>query len=312
MWADQQLCQITLPRLATFARVFARIIGFLFYCLPLQFFVHFNMKKPYSFIKISATGNDFILFDNRDDHFDARRDALFFSRLCQHHMAIGADGVILLEKSAHADFRYVHINSDGSNAEMCGNGSRAIAWFAHDMGIVQNKASFEINGLIYHACIDGLSVTTEFVPAAEPDWTVDIVDEPDMENGGFIDTGVPHFVIYSRAVQQLDVALLGKKYRHHARFPAGSNIDFVQVLGAQQLRVRTFERGVEAETLACGTGAVASVLISSRKKNITSPCSVQFPGGQVRVEFSADFQHIAFTGTVTPVYRGTIEETFYA
>jgi diaminopimelate epimerase len=270
------------------------------------------MKKPNSFIKISATGNDFILFDNRNHGLDGHRDARFFSRLCQHHLAIGADGVILLEASDRADFRYVHINSDGSIAEMCGNGSRAIAWFAHQLGIVQEHASFEINGQIYHAIINGLTVTTEFIPAGEPDCSAVLVEESFLQTGGFIDTGVPHFVIFCLDVQQVDVAGLGKKYRHHPRFARGSNVDFVQVLGPQQLQVRTFERGVEAETLACGTGAVASVLISSTKKNIVSPCSVQFPGGQVSVEFSADFQRIAFTGLVTPVFHGIIEDSFYA
>jgi len=270
------------------------------------------MKKKLSFIKISATGNDFILIDNRDAGLNRLQDAALFSRLCQVHRAIGADGVILLEKSDRADFRYVHINANGSNAEMCGNGSRAISWFARELGIVTSRACFEINHHIYHSVIDGSRVTTEFISPGRFDPTITIVEEPDFECGGFIDTGVPHLVLYVDQVARTDVAVWGHKYRHHPFFPAGTNVDFVQVQDLQTLAVRTFERGVEAETLACGTGAVASALVSQVKKGILSPCQIHFPGGSVQVAFSEDWQKIHLTGLVTPVYRGVVEESFYA
>lgn len=258
------------------------------------------------FIKISATGNDFILIDNRDGRWDHQRDALLFSRLCQHHLSIGADGVILLEQSSRADFRYCHINSDGSLAGMCGNGSRAIAWFATTLGIGAGSVDFEISGRIYHAEVRGLEVTTTFVPPGAPDPEFDVVIDTGMQAGGLIDTGVPHYVIFVAEVAAVDVAGRGLFYRHHPAFAAGANVDFVEVANRHELRVRTFERGVEAETLACGTGAVASSIISCRHGRVTSPVTVHFPGGDVVVEFDAEFQWVTLHGPVTPVYAGTL------
>jgi diaminopimelate epimerase len=258
------------------------------------------------FIKISATGNDFILIDNRSGRWEAQRDAAFFSRLCRHRLRIGADGVILLEESGRADFRFVHINSDGSLAGMCGNGSRAIAWFATLLGIGGGRPTFEINERIYQADVRGLEVTTAFVPPGPADLDCDIVGDPGMQAGGFIDTGVPHYVIFVQDAAAVDVAGRGSWYRHHAAFPAGANIDFVAPAGAHDLNVRTFERGVEAETLACGTGAVASSIISHHRGLVLSPVTVHFPGGDVTVAFDDSHTRVTLSGTVTPVYAGTL------
>lgn len=270
------------------------------------------MKRTLTFYKISATGNDFILFDNRTALLESRRDAAFFSRLCRPHTAVGADGVILLEQSDRADFRYVHVNSDGSLAEMCGNGSRAVSWFAQKLGVVQDQASFEINGHLYHSTIHGLTVTTDFIPAGRPMLSLPVIEEPALQCGGLIDTGVPHLVIFVDQVAKVDVAGVGRKYRHHPFFPKGTNVDFVQPGKENELSVRTFERGVEAETLACGTGAVAAALIAHVRKGMGSPCRVRFPGGIVQVDFSDDFHTIRLTGEVTPVFHGVLEEPFHA
>ncbi|MBN2355237.1 diaminopimelate epimerase, partial [candidate division KSB1 bacterium] len=160
---------------------------------------------PINFLKISATGNDFILIDNRDGRLQAVRDAAFFSRICRRRRSVGADGVILLESSKEADFRYVHINADGSIAEMCGNGSRAIVHFAARLGIIDKTARFEINGNIYHAVVDGNRITTEFIPPGPYRLDVDIITEDGYTAGGLIDTGVPHFVIFVEDVQGAEV-----------------------------------------------------------------------------------------------------------
>jgi diaminopimelate epimerase len=270
------------------------------------------MIEQTAFLKISATGNDFILIDNREGRFEAVRDAQTFSRLCRHRIAVGADGVILLEKSKLADFRYVHINSDGSIAEMCGNGSRAIAWFAHHLGLIQTNATFEINDNIYHVALSGLRVTTEFVPPGKPILDLDIIDEAELEVGGFIDTGVPHLVLYVKESAAIDVDRIGRKYRSHPFFPHGTNVDFAQIRNMDTANVRTFERGVEAETLACGTGAVAVAVISQIRKVMRSPSTLCFPGGELTVSCSDDFTRVKLTGLVTPVYRGVIEESFHA
>ncbi len=258
------------------------------------------------FIKISATGNDFILFDNRAGRFSAGRDAAFFSRICRHRVSVGADGVILLEPSPHADFRYIHINSDGSLAEMCGNGSRAVAWFARSLGIGADALDFEINSQIYHAQVRGCEVTTTFVPPGPADLSLDVVADAGMQAGGFIDTGVPHYVIFVEDAAAVDVAGRGPVYRRHPAFPAGANIDFIQVVDDHTIKARTFERGVEAETLACGTGAVASSIISHLHGKTISPVQVVFSGGTVTVAFDAGLTRVTLAGSVAPVYKGEL------
>jgi len=259
-----------------------------------------------NFIKISATGNDFILVDNRSGVWSARDDAPFFSAICRHRLSVGADGVILLEPSSRADFRYLHVNSDGSLAGMCGNGSRAVAWFARQLGIGGDELSFEINGNLYTARVEGRHVTTAFIPPGEYDLNRLADDDDGVTPGGYIDTGVPHYVLFTGEVTAVDVAGRGAWYRRHPAFPEGANIDFVQVLDSHHLRVRTYERGVEAETLACGTGAVASSIISHLRGRASSPVEVDFPGGQLVVVFNADFSGITLAGTVDPVYAGEL------
>ncbi len=261
------------------------------------------------FIKISATGNDFILLDNRHGGWDAKRDADYFTSLCRRRLRVGADGVILLEKSTTADLRYVHINSDGSLAEMCGNGSRAIAWYARQLGLGSDGlVTFEIMEKHYSARVDGRHVTTTFVPPGPANLDLNILTEEFLQTGGFINTGVPHFVIFVNDLAKTDVAGLGAFYRRHPAFPRGANIDFVAVDSPHSLHVRTFERGVEAETLACGTGAVASAVISHLRQGVASPVDIHFPGGDVTVGFSDDFSRVTLAGTVTPVYEGQLIE----
>ncbi len=268
---------------------------------------------PLSFVKISATGNDFILIDNRDGQLQAARDGDFFRAICRRRLSVGADGVILLENSERADFRYVHINSDGSIAEMCGNGSRAIVYFAAQLGIIKDRATFEINHEIYHAKLVGNRVTTEFIPPSPADLSLDIFPEMGYRVGGFITVGVPHLVIFTADVARAEVERLGRKYRHHPLFPAGTNVDFVQMVEQapidevkSHLLVRTYERGVEAETLACGTGAVASAIISHLRHGTNSPLRVTFPGGDLLVTFDANLSHITLSGEVTMVYRAEL------
>jgi diaminopimelate epimerase len=264
-----------------------------------------NMKKI-EFTKISATGNDFIVIDNRKGILDLYEDARFFSHICQRRVSFGADGVILLEKSRVANFRYAHVNVDGSIAEMCGNGSRAITYFARALGLIGNRANFEIHGHIYHATIEGRKVTTEFIPPSEMDINVPILEEPNMESGGYIVLGVPHFVIFVADADSANVTELGHKYRHHPFFPRGTNVNFVELSDRQTLCVRTFERGVEAETLACGTGAVAAAIIGHMRKQIDLPVRLIFKGGELTVDFKQDLSRITLTGFVTPVYRAQL------
>jgi len=258
------------------------------------------------FIKVSATGNDFILIDNRSGTWSAERDAAFFSRLCRHHESIGADGVILLESSTRADFRYVHINADGSIAGMCGNGSRAIAWFARRLGLGSKNLSFEISGRLYQARVEGLQVTTRMLPPGEIDLDRDAASQRGWRSGGFIDTGVPHYVILVPDVRQVDIAREGPFFRYHPLFPAGANADFVEIVAPHHLRVRTWERGVEGETLACGTGAMAAALLCHRRGLAVAPVHLDFPGGRLTIDFNTELSKITLSGMIDPVYEGEL------
>ncbi|MCR4437935.1 MAG: diaminopimelate epimerase [bacterium] len=260
------------------------------------------------FVKMSATGNDFAVFDNRQGYLDLRRHRAWLSWFCQRRTGVGADGVILVQDSGAADFGYVHINADGSIAEMCGNGSRAVAFFAHQEGIAGSPMRFEIGGRIYAAWVEGKTATIQFVPPSSPRLEPGVAKEPFLQEGGFIDTGVPHYVLFVEAVEGIDVLSLGRKYRHHPAFaPRGSNVDFVQVVDEHQLRMRTYERGVEDETLACGTGAVASAIIAHLRRGCQSPVEVLAPGGLLQVTLDRDFRHITLSGEVDPVFEGHID-----
>ena len=261
------------------------------------------------FTKMSATGNDFIVIDNRSGILNCDRDKEFLSRICQRKVSVGADGVILLESSKRCDFKYVHMNSDGSIAEMCGNGSRAISYFAHSKGIVAQNAKFEILGKIYQVKINGNMVTTDFNSPVDQKFNLGIVSESYLQEGGFINSGVPHLVLFVKDVNAVDVANIGRKYRHQKEFSEGTNVDFVQVERSNFLKVRTFERGVEGETLACGTGAVASAIISNKKGLTTPPITVQYAGGELGIDFKKNFKNITLTGKVDLIYTGIIHFT---
>jgi diaminopimelate epimerase len=266
--------------------------------------------KKLHFSKISATGNDFILIDNRNLEWHPLQDRKIFQSICQRRQGVGADGIILLQNSTRSDFEYIHINSDGSIAEMCGNGSRAIAFFAKENGIAGKDLAFDIQGRIYRAHVNGCHVTTEFIPPQPPEFDLNIIDEPDLNEGGFIDTGVPHFVLFVKNIHDIDTSGLGRKYRHHPRFKRGSNIDFVQIRDEHNLLVRTYERGVEAETLACGTGAVATAVIAFLHKHVFPPVDIHFPGGTLQINFD-DLNTISLSGSVTLIYMATLEESFF-
>ena len=261
-----------------------------------------------AFTKISATGNDFIVFDNRTNDLSAGRHHTWFQQICRRRLSIGADGVILLESSSRADFRYIHINSDGNEAEMCGNGTRAISMFAFKNKIAGQNLKFEINGSVYEASVADTRVTTQFKTPNTPQFNLGILSENNFEEGGFINTGVPHYVLFSRDIDKIDVATQGAFYRHHKVFaPNGVNVNFAEVIDSHSLYVRTFERGVEGETMACGTGAVATAFFSILKKNCSPPITVQTRGGELVINSTESLTDITLSGTVNVVFEGLID-----
>ncbi|MDR1347849.1 MAG: diaminopimelate epimerase [Prevotellaceae bacterium] len=259
------------------------------------------------FCKYQALGNDFILIDNRQKAFDLKSEYISF--LCNRHFGIGADGLMLVENCDDADFKMQFFNSDGSAATMCGNGSRCIVAFAHKLGIFKNETVFA-SGAGKHSGV----VLSENENILEIKVKITDVNHPVRGDGYyFINTGVPHCVIFKDNINDVDVIAEGKKWRHSPLFPEGANVNFVEICGNNKLKLATFERGVEDETLACGTGATASAIAAFDKlqNNITS-YDIQTKGGELKISFDTDktqkdsFVNIWLQGATTLVFEGII------
>ncbi len=238
---------------------------------------------PIPFEKMSGTGNDFIIIDNRRLCIPLAEQSDLARRLCRRLFSIGADGLILIEESTVADFVWNFYNADGSVAEMCGNGSRCAARFAYRHGIAGKQMRFATLAGIIEAEIgekeDMVKVRMTRPHSFRLGLSLSVGDEE--RTVGYVDTGVPHAVIF---VDNDDVSVQtwGRKVRFHELFePQGANANFVRVLPDGQLKVRTYERGVEAETMACGTGAVASALFAAIQKGLKSPVEVITSGGEM-------------------------------
>lgn len=257
------------------------------------------------FTKVTGLGNDFILFDNRNQYFTGE-EREFFAKICQRRISIGADGVILLENSQKADFKYRHFNSDGSVAEMCGNGARTICYYAVKNGLVPKTLSFEVEGVIYQAVVLENQVTLKMPPPTEISTHTLQIDEEYLEAGGFVQIGVPHLVVFADDVDLIDVAQIGRHYRFHPYFKNGTNVNFVQLIDNQTIKIRTYERGVEAETLACGTGATSSAIISRLVKNLIPPITVKMPGGTLTINWESNFKTVFLEGEAAIVYDGEL------
>jgi len=254
------------------------------------------------FFKYQGAGNDFIMIDNRDKKFDCTDTALIES-LCHRRFGIGSDGLILLENAEDYDFRMVYFNSDGREASMCGNGGRCIVTFAKMLGIIDSVARFIASDGEHEGMVDENNLVDLHM--------IDVKEISSLIDGYFLNTGVPHLVHFVDDLHVVDVEIEGRQLRYDARFqPAGTNVDFVKI-DDNQLTVYTYERGVEAETLACGTGIVASALSAAYKKGIEKG---EFPvvakGGHLRVKFEKQngyFTNIWLKGPAEMVYSGVVE-----
>lgn len=239
--------------------------------------------RKIEFFKMNGSGNDFIVIDNREKIVEniGLKTEEFVKNICKRGLSIGADGVILIENTdvAGCDFAWRFYNSDGSQASMCGNGSRCAVRFAYLKGIINDTKTVFLTGAgkIYGEIV---GINTVKVQLTKPtDYKTINLDNQTMY---FINTGVPHLVIFVDDLEGVDVAKQGARYRFHEAFaPAGTNVNFVKILDNSTIAIRTYERGVEAETLACGTGATASGLISGLIKNIQTPVEVQTRSGKI-------------------------------
>jgi diaminopimelate epimerase len=263
------------------------------------------------FTKMNGAGNDFILVDNRAGKTTLTTGQVV--RLCDRHRGVGADGVMLLvpARTGQADWAWDFYNSDGSVAEMCGNGARCFARYVQKTAGMNRDFSFETAAGIIAASFQGELVTVNLTKPKDLRLNQSVPLSTGAATIHSLNTGVPHAVQFVPNADQAMVLQLGAEIRRHDHFaPRGTNVNFVQVLGPNHIRVRTYERGVEGETLACGTGVSAAALISARVHGFTSPVKVQVQGGdQLEVSFqetNGEFDDVRLTGPADFVFTGTI------
>jgi diaminopimelate epimerase len=257
-----------------------------------------------------AAGNDFVLIDNRKPLTTERNLYIWAKAMCDRKYGAGADGLLVWEKSKTADARMRIFNADGSEAEMCGNGSRCFAFFIKDK-IRKNNLAIATKAGIVQAQIRGDNVRVNLTDPKEVKFEIPIKVSGRTLRVNFINTGVPHTVIFVQGLENIDVERLGRQIRFHKRFaPKGTNVNFVEVISPDLIRIRTYERGVEAETLACGTGSTASALIAAAKSKEMNQekIDVLTKGGEIlKIYFKNrrnKFKDVWLEGRATIVYKG--------
>jgi len=264
---------------------------------------------PVEFAKMCGCGNDFIVVDNRDDVLPCARDA-FARRHCRRRLDIGADGVLLLERSDDCDFRMRIFNADGSEAEMCGNGARCAAMFARRRNIAGAAMTMQTLAGPVAAQIIGDEAVIGMGHVADIRLDMELDVEGRSVRVCFAEVGVPHVAVFVPDVDAAEVDALGRAIRYHEAFaPRGTNVNFVQVVTRDQIRVRTYERGVEAETMACGTGSIASAVLSHLHGHTAPPVRVETRGGPLKINFRSQpdgIHDITLEGDAVIVCEGTI------
>lgn len=253
------------------------------------------------FYKYQGTGNDFVMIDNRQKKFN-KNDTKYINFLCDRRFGIGADGLILLENHDTLDFKMVYYNADGNESSMCGNGGRCLVAFAKQLGVINNKATFEAIDGLHHATIEGDIVKLQMQ---------NVSGIKENNNYIFLDTGSPHHVQFEDNINDFDIKSKGAKIRYGEPYnEAGSNVNFVSKISDSKFRVRTYERGVEDETLSCGTGVTAVALAmhyigETEKRNVT----LNVEGGTLEVCFDIEdetYKNVWLIGPAQLVYKGTI------
>ncbi len=271
------------------------------------------MQMLLNFFKMNGAGNDFVVIDNRGLDNNLSKDQIAF--LCDRHRGVGADGLLAVEPAEQgADFKFRYYNADGGEAEMCGNGARCFGQFTAHLGdAVMNSVSFEtIAGTLRADMIDG-DVRIAMSDPTDLSLSTGVVIDGLGADISFVNTGVPHAVIFVNDLPGVDVLKHGAAIRYHAHFaPKGTNANFAQVLDTDHIAIRTYERGVEGETLACGTGMVACALIHNIITGAASPIKVDVKGGEtLEIGFvkNADgsFTDVTLTGPADFVFEGQIE-----
>jgi diaminopimelate epimerase len=280
--------------------------------------------KKIPFYKMSGSGNDFILIDNRRDklkNLTGRRLNRFAAAICTHRLSVGGDGLILIERahdSRKAHFRWRLFNADGTEAELSGNGGRCAARFAYLIKIAPAKLVFETLAGPIHAEVKGTRVKIQMPAPHSLRMEVKVPLQEKTYLGHFLNTGVPHTVLFVDDPAAIDLIPVGRAIRYHELFqPAGTNVNFASVQTPQRIRMRTYERGVEDETLACGTGAVATALIAGALGQGRSPTTLRQQSGMaLRVHYrwnGREFSEVFLEGDARVVYKGEMgDETLFS
>jgi len=254
------------------------------------------------FFKYQGTGNDFIILDNRQNTYSEISNEQV-AQLCHRRFGIGADGLMLMNKSDGFDFEMIYYNADGNPGTMCGNGGRCMIRFAHDMGMLSFTYRFKASDGIHEGEVDGKNIRLKMNDVNKVEYN---------KTFAVLDTGSPHLVRFTENVKDVDVVETGREIRNSKRFKQeGINVDFVEPEIEDSIYVRTYERGVEDETLSCGTGVTASALVSAHNQIGFNQVIVYTPGGKLSVEFNKIndqvFQDIWLCGPADFVFKGEIE-----
>lgn len=256
------------------------------------------MKIP--FVKYQATGNDFVLIDNREGRYSFTTDQI--QKICDRRFGVGADGLMLIEKHPSLDFNLVYYNSDGSQS-LCGNGSRAAVKMAASLGLLKDKTTFQA----YDGPHEAELLSNGIVRLKMSD----VSNVQSSDDYQFLNTGSPHYIRFVKKVSDFPVVEEGRKVRYSDTFkPGGTNANFVEPLNNNSIFVRTYERGVEDETFSCGTGVTAAAIAAS-SLGYSSPVQVKVKGGELAVEFKSGqggmFTDIFLIGPAKKVFEGTLE-----
>jgi len=265
-------------------------------------FTDLKKEMDIAFYKYQGTGNDFVIIDNRTNFFP-KNNIKLIAHLCDRRFGIGADGLILLENDADTDFRMVYYNSDGNQSSMCGNGGRCLVAFAKKINVIQNQATFIATDGLHYA-----SVSEEGIISLQ----MKDVNEVKIEaNYVFLDTGSPHHVELASDLEHIDIKDQGGKIRYSTLYgSSGANVNFVEPISDTSFAVRTYERGVEDETLSCGTGATAvAIAMKVLGKTTSNAIQLKVEGGSLEVSFhesEGKFTQVFLKGPAKYVYKGMI------
>lgn len=261
------------------------------------------MSSKISFEKYCATGNDFVVLDNRNNSFDPLNKKLWI-KVCDRRFGVGADGVLFFNDSNDHDFEMVYLNADGGEVGMCGNGARALTTFASKIQFDKRSFSFKTRDGVYQSEVLKFGdVKLEMVELLD-EQKYDVSDLIDSEKSFFINTGVPHSVFFLDNVSNVDIKTLGAKVRYDDMFPGGCNANFVKIESEGRLTLRTYERGVEDETLACGTGAVACAIAYRKLFKEINTVDVKVLGGELKIVF--EDSKIYLCGKAQKIFSGVI------